>query len=66
MHNMKKIINILLIILLFVLSDMESENVIESIFIPALMFIAIGVFIYSFYKGRGHDESSSHPGGGLF
>jgi len=64
--NMKQTINALIIILLFVLSDMESANKIESVVIPILMFLAIGVFIYKHYKKRGHDDTPSNPGSGYF
>ena len=66
MHIMFKIINILLIIFLFIGSDMDSGNKMEALVIPLLLFLAIGVFIYRYYKKRGHDDSSSHSGGGWF
>jgi len=35
---------------------MESNCKIESIVIPTLMFIAIAIFIYGYYKKRGRDN----------
>ena len=63
---MKTSLNITLKVILFYFSDMASETYITAIFIPCLLFISVGVFIYRHYKKSGHDDSSSSPGGGLF
>lgn len=66
MQLMKTIVNIIVIVLLFMMSDIESESILRSVLVPILLLIATGVFIYRYYKKRGHDDSPSHPGGGFF